>query len=93
MSEESQASSSAGKATTSAPPGASERGSGLEDDLIPQRYRRKPITAQEMEYIEVRLYHFKQPFLMCDSLYHCISRMLTSVGTISAGCIQRGGPE
>lgn len=60
MSEESQSSSSAGKVGTSTPPGSSVRGSGLEDEGIPQRYRRKPITSQEMEYIEVRGIFFSE---------------------------------
>jgi len=38
---------------TSGPPiGVTPRGSGIEEELMPKRYERKPITPLEMEIIE-----------------------------------------
>ncbi|CAG2103319.1 unnamed protein product [Medioppia subpectinata] len=39
--------------STSGPPiGSTPRGSGIEEELMPKRYQRKPITPLEMEMIE-----------------------------------------
>lgn len=44
-------SSSSKPAATSKPVGSTARGSGL--DAVPAKYDRKPISKEEMEYIEV----------------------------------------
>ncbi|XP_054160303.1 alpha-ketoglutarate dehydrogenase component 4-like [Oppia nitens] len=39
--------------SSSSPPiGSTPRGSGIDEELIPKRYQRKPISQQEMEIIE-----------------------------------------
>ena len=42
--------------TTSSPPiGSTPRGTGIDEEFMPKRYQRKPISDLEMEIIEVIL--------------------------------------